>query len=175
MPIPDRPDDTAAGGTDDLAATGRGPLLRHPLLVGLLAAQLLLIGVLRHGDIGFDRPGRFGFDFLHFILFLAAYAIALTAGFVSALRSRAWVLATTQLVVPAALLAYDARPVPHYAAAEHQGLVGRSRAEVEEGLSIRGTVTGLMSDGTVETSFVSYDGMTVHYDADDVVVRVEEW
>ena len=33
----------------------------------LLALQLLVIAVLVFGDVGFDKPGKYGLDFRHFL------------------------------------------------------------------------------------------------------------
>ena len=46
----------------------------------VLSVLLLCSVVLAFGDIGFDRPGRFGLDFFHAMLLLATSAVAAIIG-----------------------------------------------------------------------------------------------
>ena len=46
----------------------------------VLTILLLCSVVLAFGDIGFDRPGRFGLDFFHALLLLATSAVAALIG-----------------------------------------------------------------------------------------------
>ena len=57
-------------------------------------AQLLAALVVVFGDIGFDRPGRFGLDFGHLVYFLApVWCVATLGGLVLSLRAgRRWLL-----------------------------------------------------------------------------------
>ena len=148
-----------------------------PLLIAA-AVQLLFVLVLRYEDIGFDRAGRFGFDFADRVVFLLGYLAALAVGVGLAAWRRAWWAVATQIVLPLALVAWDSRPPPRYDAADHRHLVGKTRAEVEGELSDHLTTRGIRGDGQVTTHTTGYHGMTVHYDGpgdDAVVVGVEDF
>jgi len=64
-------------------------------------AQSALIVVLLFGDIGFDRPGRFGLDFGHLLLLIGVEAILVAWALRTAIRARSW----TYLGIQALLLA----------------------------------------------------------------------
>jgi len=143
------------------------------VIVTLIIAQLLLLAVLLFGDIGFDHPGRFGMSFGHGILLFALYVIALVSGLVFSCTKRKWKATFPQLLIPLLLVAYMYWPAPHYNASEYQYLMGKTRAEVETQLSSRDAVYGMQADDTGETEFGWYNGMTVHYSTDGIVVKVE--
>jgi len=68
-----------------------------------LAAQVLALLVLELGDIGFDRPGRFGLDYGHLLLLTAAWLVASCVGLGMAFRMRrpgALVLQLVAICVP---------------------------------------------------------------------------
>ena len=56
--------------------------------------QILAALVVVFGDIGFDRPGRFGLDFGHLVFFLApVWCVAALGGLVFSLRAgKRWLL-----------------------------------------------------------------------------------
>ncbi|MFT4843086.1 MAG: hypothetical protein ACJAYX_003601 [Planctomycetota bacterium] len=59
----------------------------------VIAVQVLAVVVIVFGDIGFDRPGRFGLDFGHGLLLVVLWFGASCAGFWLSLRvARPWAL-----------------------------------------------------------------------------------
>ena len=51
-------------------------------------AQVLAVLVVVFGDIGFDRPGRFGLDFGHLVFFISPiWCVAALGGLVLSLRA----------------------------------------------------------------------------------------
>ena len=132
--------------------------------------QLASLAILIFGDIGFDKPGRYGLSFDHGVLFTLSYCIALLAGLASAIKNRRWKIAVLQIAIPIMIIAYDFRPVPFYPASEYQHLVGKSKEEVQSLLSPRLTHSGMVGD----EEFTRYQGMMVFYDDNDIVVRVTD-
>ena len=67
---------------------------RSALLPIAYGVQVLAALVVVFGDIGFDRPGRFGLDFGHLVYFLApVWCVATLGGLVLSLRAgRRWLL-----------------------------------------------------------------------------------
>ena len=67
---------------------------RSALLPIAYGAQVLAVLVVVFGDIGFDRPGRFGLDFGHLVFFLApVWCVAALGGLVFSLRAgKRWLL-----------------------------------------------------------------------------------
>lgn len=67
---------------------------RSALLPIAYGAQVLAVLVVVFGDIGFDRPGRFGLDFGHLVLFIApAWCVAALGGLILSLRAgKRWLL-----------------------------------------------------------------------------------
>ncbi len=63
-----------------------------------LAVQLLALLVLVFGDIGFDKPGRFGLDFGHLLLLAALWVAALGVGLFLACRRRRFGIVALQLI-----------------------------------------------------------------------------
>ncbi len=91
-----------------------------------LVIQGLLLLVFAFGDIGFDHPGRFGFDWDFFVKLAVAYLLFLVFGIACAISERRWWALTLQIAIPAAMFAYHSRPYPHYSAAESQHLMSKS-------------------------------------------------
>lgn len=139
----------------------------------LTVAQTLLMAVLLFGDIGFDRPGRFGMSFGHGILLSVLYLIALVFGIVYSCINRKWYTLFPQAVIPLLVIAYTAWPATRYDAREHQHLLGETRDVVEKELDSRSVIQGVQEDEQGATEFVSYPGMTIHYATDGMVIRVE--
>ena len=80
-------------------------LLRVAYGVQILAALVVVFG-----DIGFDRPGRFGLDFGHLVYFLApVWGVAALGGLVLSLRAgRRWLLIQVLLLaMPLAAFGLD--------------------------------------------------------------------
>jgi hypothetical protein len=51
------------------------------------------------GDIGFDRPGRFGFDFSHFLVLMSLLLFSFVAAVVIICRNKRWKYLVAQLVL----------------------------------------------------------------------------
>ena len=128
--------------------------------------QLLFLGLLAFGDIGFDHRGRLGFDFDHLVCFSCTYIMLLALGLICALSERSWKSALLQLAIPLLWYGYDAWPPPRYDAEKYQHWVGKPREEVEPRLSSRGTGSGREKiSEEEELEFVVYRGMTIYYSA----------
>jgi hypothetical protein len=145
------------------------------MLAACIAIQVIALGVLAFGDVGFDKPGRFGLSFEHGVLCMAAYAGALITGIVVALRRRRWVIAGGQGIVPLLLIAVALWPSPRLSASDYQHLVGQPIQSVERELGVRGrsSTSGFVRDDRGEFEFMSYRGLTVYYGADGIVDRIE--
>lgn len=76
----------------------------HPLPVALLVLQFALPLAMTYGDIGFDHPGRYGFDIEDAAMLFLAYVAVLLLGIVSAAMKRQWLLLAMQIVIPIVLL-----------------------------------------------------------------------
>jgi len=82
------------------------PLLR--LVPGAATAlQLAGLALVLFGDIGFDRPGRYGLDFGHLLLIVVVVALAWVTAVVCAAvaRSRAWLLIQAAMLLAGVLAA----------------------------------------------------------------------
>jgi hypothetical protein len=55
------------------------------------------------GDIGFDRPGRFGLAFDHLLILAAVYLVALLLGIASSIKTRRRTLVAVQVGLLVAL------------------------------------------------------------------------
>ena len=139
----------------------------------LTVAQVLLMVVLLFGDIGFDHPGRFGMSFGHGILLSVFYLISVGFGIVYSCIKRKWYTLFPQAVIPLLVIVYTAWPATRYDALEHQHLLGETRDVVEKELDSRSVIHGVQEYEQDATEFVSYPGMTIHYAADGIVLRVE--
>lgn len=142
-----------------------------------LAIECLLLAILVFGDVGFDRPGRYGLDFGDAILLVALYSGALICGVTYAVRRKQWRIAALQLAIPFVVY-FVINVVPRMReplhAADYQHLVGKSRAEVRESLGGRRSRTsGAMSGSEGEREFENYDGMSIYYSKDGRVLSVE--
>jgi hypothetical protein len=155
---------------------------RNPLLPILFGLQCLIMGVVTFGDIGFDRPGRFGLDFDHFVLLAAGYLGLLGAGLIYAGLWKQWRWIAIQVATPLLIYAciyYIATHKVHYDAADNQHIVGLSRAEVHERLGKRnrtiagGAGSSLVGSSQIDYEFESYRGMMVYYSPGGPVIAVE--
>lgn len=63
-----------------------------------VGAQGLALFVLVFGDIGFDKPGRWGLDYGHALLLVGLWIVACILGLVTAIRMRRTSLVILQLV-----------------------------------------------------------------------------
>ena len=61
--------------------------------------QCLTVLVLYFGDIGFDKPGRYGLDFEHFLLLMLLQIGLFAAAAIMIVRSRQWNYFSVQLVL----------------------------------------------------------------------------
>lgn len=59
--------------------------------------QCLVILVLFFGDIGFDKPGKWGLDFEHFLILSLVQGCLFIAAVVTILRSKKWIYASVQI------------------------------------------------------------------------------
>jgi hypothetical protein len=75
-----------------------------------ILVQCALLVVLNFGDIGFDKPGRYGLDFEHFLVILALYVFALLAGIVVSAMRKLWGVIALQLVPTVFFLATNVFP-----------------------------------------------------------------
>jgi len=131
------------------------------------------MAVLLFGDIGFDHPGRFGMSFGHGIVLSILYLVALISGLVLSCMKRKGNTVVLQAMIPLLLAGHTFWPSTRYNAHEYQHLVGETREVVEQQLNSRTALHGLQEDKRGATEFVSYPGMTIHYAADGIVLRVE--
>ena len=135
--------------------------------IAVFVAQLLLLGVLIFGDIGFDHPGKYGLDFEDFIALVVFYVACLLGGVIYAAFRRRWRMLFLQLGTPALLwflIVFAPRFRPPLDAADYQHLVGKSRAEVQEAIgSGRLRASGLAYGEEGSSEFEHYDGMSIYY------------
>ncbi len=97
----------------------------------LLSAQALLLCIVLFGDIGFDRPGRFGLHFSHLIIIVLVYLCTLITGCVYAVKRGKRALVVAQALLPIVALLYSLRPLPSYDSADYQYLVSTPMDEIE--------------------------------------------
>ncbi len=67
--------------------------------LALLVIQVLGIAVVVFGDVGFDKPGRFGLDFGHLLLIAAAEAALLIALAVFSIVNKKWWPGVSSLII----------------------------------------------------------------------------
>lgn len=143
----------------------------------ILLPQSLFLALLIFGDIGFDRPGRFGFDFGHGLFFTALYLLLLLYGIVAAARLKKFRILLTQVTLPIVLfcstMVYSNRPPPLYDATEYQHLISKPRHEVEASLDTRGAHWSTTLIGEREEETLHLRGMRIRYSQDRVVIAVE--
>jgi hypothetical protein len=139
--------------------------------IAFFVAQLLLLGVLLFGDIGFDHPGKYGLDYDDLINLLFFYMACLLVGLVYAAFRRQWKLLFIQLATPVLLwfvIFIAPQLLPPLDPADYQHLVGKTRSEVREAIgSWRPRTSGSIGD----SEFDHYDGMSINYTPSDTPVR----
>ena len=67
--------------------------------LALLGIQVLGVAVVVFGDVGFDKPGRFGLDFGHLLLLAAAEAALLIALAVLSIVNKKWWPGVSSLII----------------------------------------------------------------------------
>jgi hypothetical protein len=141
----------------------------------LLAVQALCWSIFLFGDIGFDRPGKYGLDYPALVVIGAVYAVALVSGIVLGVMKKRWLAACSQFIPILAALLYVYLPYPKYDPAHYQDLVGKRKEEVERRIGHpRGAATGLVSDERhKDAEFIALRGMTIYMSLDGVVLGVE--
>jgi len=161
------------------------PKINRAVSMCACLAQIPLLGVILLGDFGFYFPGAMG-AWSQFVQWIEFYLLVLVCGVVTALVSRAWILAGFQIGLPVIVVAAWwcclSVPAPRLEAAEYQFLMGKPISEVEEILNRRrfgssgldGFQGELDADGQiVESGFQDYNGMTVIYSKDNMVIEVK--
>lgn len=153
-------------------------------MLGLQAPMLLVIFF---GDFGFYFPHSMG-DYGDWVCWIMAYCVVLLIGLVVACVRRKFWWVAAQLAVPCVLAVgcwvYYSIPDPHYDAAKHQFLIGKTLDEVEqilgkrkiEGSGLDGYLTDKQgSDGEwIELGMQHYNGMLLLYSEDLRVVEVRD-
>jgi hypothetical protein len=71
-----------------------------------LIVQILALLVLMFGDIGFDKPGRFGLDFGHLLILAALWFVAVCSGFIAAWKMEGSVVVLLQVGAFVVAVAY---------------------------------------------------------------------
>jgi len=61
--------------------------------------QCLVFLVLYFGDIGFDKPGRFGLDFDHFLILVVSQACLFIAAVITIFRKKQWKYFSVQFLL----------------------------------------------------------------------------
>jgi hypothetical protein len=129
-----------------------------------IVLQCVVIVVLQFGDIGFDKPGRFGLDYDDAIKLLVLYGALLVAGLCWAAVTRRWRLLALQLALPL-LVVMSNRAIYNWQRREvdpanYQHLVGMSKTEAHDALWGHRHVT---SGSTGEYDIEHYNGMVIRY------------
>jgi len=104
----------------------------------LLLLQAALTAVLCFGDIGFDKPGRYGLDFNAGVTLVTFYAAALLVGIVVAIRLKRFWWLGIQVLPILCVGGYRLLPDPHFDASHYQFLVGKSRVELRQAIGTEG-------------------------------------
>jgi len=138
----------------------------------LFVIQFALLAVLVFGDIGFDRPGRFGMSFNHFVMFFFFYIATLISGIAFSIRKKSWKSIALQVLLPLVCFAYSLRPAPRYRVQDYQHLIGKPKSYVQEILSSKMKITGMSQTENGNIEFAEYRGMTVQYGVDGTVKEV---
>ncbi len=141
----------------------------------LLAVQALCWSLFLFGDIGFDKPGKYGLDFSALVVVGVVYVIALLSGIVVGFLKKRWFILGSQFLPILVALLYIYLPYRTYDPAGYQDLVGKPKAEVEKRIGHpRGALTGFVSDDRhKDEEFIALRGMTIYISRDGVVVSVE--
>jgi len=149
----------------------------------LAALQVLLVLVLVFGDIGFDKPGRFGLAFGSLLLCGGALVAASLVGLVWSARRRALGAALAHLLLPFVVLGglyareawRDRSSFVVLEAAELQHLVGKSLAEVESELGdLPGITQATYVEAGGERVELQCPGVTVRFSTAGVATEVVE-
>lgn len=69
------------------------------LLWSIWILQCLVILVLYFGDIGFDKPGRFGLDFDHLLILVVSQTSLFVAAVVTIIRKKQWKYFSVQFLL----------------------------------------------------------------------------
>ena len=141
----------------------------------LLGVQALCGLLFLFGDIGFDKPGKYGLDFSALVLIGTVYLIALLSGIVLGLMKKRWFIASSQFFPMLATLAYFYLPYRTYDPANYQDLVGKTKAEMEKRIgNSRGAVTGFTSDDRHKNvEFIQLRGMVIYISSSGIVEGIE--
>jgi hypothetical protein len=141
----------------------------------LLGVQALCWLLFLFGDIGFDKPGKYGLDFSALVLIGAVCLIALLSGTVLGFLKKRWFIASSQFLPILAALLYIYLPYRTYDPTNYQDLVGKSKAEVEKRIGHpRGAVTGFMSDDRhKDVEFIQLRGMVIYISNSGIVEGIE--
>ena len=141
----------------------------------LLGVQAVCWSLFLFGDIGFDKPGKYGLDFSAFIIIGAVYLIALVSGVVVGFLKKRWFVSSIQLLPILGALLYIYVPYQTYDPVNYQDLVGKSKADVEKRIgNPRGAVTGLVSDDKhKDAEFIELRGMVIYISSNGVVESIE--
>jgi hypothetical protein len=135
--------------------------------IAFFVSQLLLLGMLIFGDIGFDHPGKYGLDFDDFLKIAIFYAGCLLAGVLYAGFRRQWKVLILQIATPLLLwfvMVVAPQHLPPLDPADYQHLVGKTEKEVREAIgSWRMRASGFGGDENGEYGFENYDGMSIYY------------
>ncbi|BBO35368.1 hypothetical protein [Lacipirellula parvula] len=139
--------------------------------IAFFVVQLLLLGVLLFGDIGFDHPGKYGLDYDDLLKLLFFYVACLFVGVLYAAFRRQWKLLLAQLATPVSLwfvIFVVPELMPPLDPADYQHLVGKTRSEARETFGFwRSRISGSSGD----SEFDHYDGMSILYNPSSASVR----
>ena len=143
-------------------------------LWALVAVELVLLAALVFIDYGWREPGQFGLRIDHQLLLGALYVVLGLTGVVWAVRRDAWTALAVQTVAPVAVYLWVAGLGLPLDAADHQDLVGRTRAEAMDALGERRgrwrSETG-SADDSLET-VLTFDGLDVHLVDERRITRI---
>ena len=77
----------------------QGTIAQMKLFWSICIMQCLLVLVLFFGDIGFDKPGKFGLAFDHLLILLILFFSLFIAAVFTVFRARQWKFLSAQLVL----------------------------------------------------------------------------
>ena len=141
----------------------------------LLAIQTICCSLALFGDIGFDKPGKYGMDYSALVVIGWVYAIALISGLVVGFMKKLWLVSMSQFLPIVYVLGYIYLPYPSFSASKYQDLVGKPKAEVVRRIGHpRGMVTGAeWSDRGKNVEFINVRCMVIYISSNGVVLSVE--
>lgn len=143
--------------------------------------QVSLVLVIVFGDIGFDKPGRFGLAFGTLLVCGGALVVASLVGLVWSARKRAWGAALMHLLLPfvafGGLLVWEdwryRASVVDFDASTHQHLVGKSLEEVSVELGDPpGITVATFVEAGGERVELRCPGMTVRFSTEGIATEV---